>query len=198
MASNLLELLCPDAYGIMIAASAATRDVKESVIMPLAQSKIFISAPREQVWALISDLERGPEWSLVTLQCEITSDGPLGVGCTYRAISKFVASKITTEHEILEWVPPHRIVTRVIEGAESTFTQTCEPQGEGTVLTMLNEFSVPGGLPAFLASKLEQQVADTLGQELARIKKVVEGSYEVSEVSTHGAAEGADSPGGDE
>jgi uncharacterized membrane protein len=181
-----------------VAASTATGDVKENVIMPLAQSKIFIAAPPEEVWALISDLERGPEWSLVTLQCEITSDGPLGVGCTYRAISKFVASKITTEHEILEWVPPHKIVTQVIEGAESTFTQICEPQSEGTVLTMSNEFAVPGGLPAFLASKLEQQVADTLGQELARIKEVVEGSYRVSEMSSPGAAEEADSPGGDE
>jgi uncharacterized membrane protein len=183
-------------YGIMIAASMATRDVKESVIMPLSQSKVFIAAPPEEVWALISDLERGPEWSLVTLQCEITSDGPLGVGCTYRAVSRFVASKITTEHEVLEWIPPYKIVTKVIEGAESTFTQICEPQGEGTVLTMRNEFAVPAGVPGFLANKLEQQVTDTLGQELARIKEVVEGSHEGNEMSFPGAAEEVSSPGG--
>jgi uncharacterized membrane protein len=144
--------------------------------MPLAQSEIFIAAPAEDVWALISDLERGPEWSVVTLECEMTSEGPLGVGCTYRAVSKFVASKITTEHEIVEWVPPRRIVTKVIKGAESTFTQTCEPQSEGTLLTMSNEFALPSGVPGFLADKLADQVADTLAQELARIKEVVEGS----------------------
>lgn len=144
--------------------------------MLLAQSEIFIAAPPEEVWALISDLEKGPEWSAVTLQCEITSEGPLGVGCTYRAVSKFMASKITTEHEILEWAPPHRIVSKVIKGAESTFTQTCEPQGEGTGLTMSNEFSIPAGLPGLVADKLAEQVTDTLAQELARIREVVEGS----------------------
>ncbi len=159
--------------------------------MPVVQSEIFIAAAPEEVWALISDLERGPEWSVVTLRCEITSERPPGPGCTYRAVSKFVASKITTEHEIVEWVPPHRIVIKVIKGAESTFTQTCEPEGEGTVLTMSNEFAVPSGVPGFLADKLAQQVTDTLAQELARIKEVVEGS------STGGVREkGVNSLGG--
>jgi uncharacterized membrane protein len=105
-------------------------------------------------------------------------------------VSKFVASKITTEHEILEWVPARRIVTKVLKGAESTFTQTCEPQGEGTVLSMRNEFAAPPGLPRFLADKLAQQVADTLAQELVRIKEVVEGSF------TEEGRQGADSLGG--
>jgi uncharacterized membrane protein len=144
--------------------------------MPVAASEIFVAAPPEEVWALISDLERGPDWSVVTLKCEVTSDGPLGVGCTYRAVSKFVASKITTEHEILEWIPARRIVTRVVKGGASTLTQTCDPQGEGTVLSMSNDFAVPPGLPAFLADKLAQQVTDTLARELARIKEVVEGT----------------------
>jgi len=152
--------------------------------MALAQSEIFITAPPEEVWALISDLERGPEWSVVTLSCEMTSEGPLGVGCTYRAVSKFVASKITTEHEIVEWVPPRRIVTKVIKGADSTFSQTCELQGEGTVLTMSNEFAVPPGLPGFLGNKLTQQVTDILAEELRRIKEVVEGASTARAAST--------------
>jgi uncharacterized protein YndB with AHSA1/START domain len=142
--------------------------------MPRAQSEVFIAAPPEEVWALISDLERGPEWSVVTLQCEITSARPRDVGCTYRAVSKFAASKITTEHEIVEWDPPHRMVTRVTKGAESTVTWTCEPQAGGALLTMSNEFSVPAALPGLIADKLAEQVTDTLARELARIKEVVE------------------------
>jgi uncharacterized membrane protein len=158
--------------------------------MPLAQSEIFIAAPPEEVWALISDLERGPEWSVVTLECEITSEGPPAVGCTYRSASKFAASKITTEHQIVEWVAPRRIVSKVIRGAESTFTQGCEPQGRGTVLTMSNEFAAPAGLPGFLADKLSRQVTNTLAQELARIKEVVEGSRQgPADVSPEGERE---------
>jgi uncharacterized protein YndB with AHSA1/START domain len=142
--------------------------------MPLAESEILIAAQPEEVWALISDLERGPEWSVVTLECTLTSDGPPGPGCTYRSVSRFAASKLTTEHEIVEWVPPRRMVTRVIKGAESTLVQTCEAQREGTVLTMRNDFGVPSALPGPIADKLAQQVTGTLAKELARIKEVVE------------------------
>lgn len=150
--------------------------MREEDPVPLAQSEILIAASPEEVWALISDLERGPEWSVVTLRCEMTSEGQPGVGCTYRSVSKFAASKINTEHEIVEWDPPHRMVTRVVEGAESILTQTCEAQAGGTLLTMSNEFATPAGLPGFIADKLAGQVTATLSQELARIKEVVEKS----------------------
>ena len=167
-------------YAIMVAAPHRAALPESEYLMLLAQSEILISASPDEVWALISDLERGPQWSVVTLQCEITSEGPPGVGCTYRSTSKFVASKITTEHEVVEWVPPRKIVTKVIKGAESTFTQTCERREAGTVLTMTNEFAPPAGLPGFLADKLTQQVTNVLAQELARIKEVVEESHHVS------------------
>lgn len=144
--------------------------------MPVAESEILIAAPPEEVWALISDLEGGPDWSTVTLQCEVTSEGPLGVGATYRAVSRFAAGKLTTEHQIVGWVPPSKLVTRVTKGAESTFTQTCEPQAGGSLLSMRNEFSVPAGVPGFVTDKLAQQVTDTLARELACIKQVVEES----------------------
>lgn len=148
--------------------------------MLVARSEILIAAPAEEIWALISDLERGPEWSAVTLECQITSEARSGLGCTYRTATKFAASKITTEHEIAEWVPPRRMVSKVIKGAQSTFTQTCEAQGEGTVLTMTNEFVAPGALPEFLTERLTRQVTNILAQELARIKEVVEGSPQCS------------------
>jgi uncharacterized membrane protein len=151
-----------------------------------ARSEIFIAAPPDEVWGLICDLERGPEWSVVTLACELTSDGPPGVGCTYRSVSKFAASKVTTEHVIVEWVPARRMVSNVVKGAESTFTQICQPEGAGTVLSMINRFSAPGALPGFVAERLEQQVTSTLAEELARIKEVVEASHDAAEASLAG------------
>jgi uncharacterized membrane protein len=152
--------------------------------MPVAQSEVFIAASPQEVWSLISDLERGPEWSLVTLECKLTSDGPPGLGSTYRSVSKFVASRVTTEHQIVEWEPPRRMVSKVTKGGESTFTQLCEPEGEGTVLTMINEFSLPGAVPGFVAERLVGQVTSTLAGELARIKEVVEQSCAGSQTSS--------------
>jgi len=144
--------------------------------MPVARSEVFIAAPPEEVWSLISDLERGPEWSLVTLECKLTSEGPPGLGSTYRSLSRFVASRVTIEQEIVEWEPPRRMVSKVVKGGEATFTQLCEPEGEGIVLTMINEFALPGAVPGFVAEKLAAQVTSTLAGELARIKEVVEQS----------------------
>ena len=146
--------------------------------MPVARSEVFIAAPPEVVWSMISDLERGPEWSLVTLECKLTSGGPPGLGSRYRSLSKFVASRVTTEQEIVEWQPPRRMVSKVVKGGESTFTQLCDPEGEGTVLTMINEFSLPGAVPGLVAEKLTAQVTSTLAGELARIKEFVEQSCE--------------------
>jgi uncharacterized membrane protein len=129
---------------------------------------------------LISDLERGPEWSVVTLECQITSDGPLGVGSTYKALSRFGPSKIATEHRIVEWDPPHRMVSQVTKGAESVLTQVCEPDGDGTILTMTNDFGLPGGVPSFVGDRLAQQVSNTLSEELARIKQAVEERHQRS------------------
>ena len=145
--------------------------------MPVAQSQIRIGAPPEEVWALISDPEGGPEWSVVTLECELTSEGPPGLGTTYRSLSKFAASKITAEHEITEWEPPYRMVSRVTKGAESVLTQICEPEDGSSVLTMTNEFSLPRGVPSLVGDKLAQQVSNTLAEELMRIKRVVEERY---------------------
>jgi len=145
--------------------------------MPVAQSQILIAATPEAVWALISDLERGPEWSAVTLECGLTSPRPVGLGSTYRSVSKFAASRITTEHEIMVWDPPHRLVSRVTKGAESLFTQLCEPADEGATLTMVNEFALPRGVPSLVGEKLALQVSKTLSEELKRIKEVVEEAH---------------------
>jgi len=145
--------------------------------MPLAKSEIRIGAPPDQVWAVIGDLEGGPRWSAVTLECQLTSEGPPGLGCTYRAVSKFAASKITTEHEIVEWEPPHIMVSWVTKGAESVLTQICEPEGQGSKLTMSNEFALPRGVPSLVGDKLAQQVSNTLTEELMRIKREVEERY---------------------
>jgi uncharacterized membrane protein len=69
------------------------------------------------------------------------------------------------------------MVSKVVKGGESTFTQLCDPEGEGTVLTVINEFSLPGAVPGFVAERLTAQVTSTLAGELARIKGVVEQSY---------------------
>jgi len=146
--------------------------------MPVAQSEVFIAAPPEEVWSLISDLEKGPEWSLATLDCRLTSQGAPGLGTTYRSVSKFVASRVITEHEIVEWVPPRKMVSKVVKGGESTLTQLCEPEGEGSTLTMINDFSPPAAVPGFVAERLAGQVSSILADELARIKEVVEQAQE--------------------
>ena len=158
--------------------------------MPVAQSEVFIAASPEEVWSLISDLERGPEWSQVTLECRLTCGGPPGLGSTYRSVSKFVASRVITDQEIVEWEPPRRMVSKVTKGGESTFTQLCEAEGEGTLLTMINDFCLPGAVPGFVAERLTGQVTSTLAGELARIKEVVEQSHAGGKTSSLESAQG--------
>lgn len=43
-------------------------------------SEVRIAAPRDEVWAILADVQRQPEWMKDALSIEVLTDPPLGVG----------------------------------------------------------------------------------------------------------------------
>jgi uncharacterized membrane protein len=48
------------------------------------QRTIDITAPQDKVWAVMSDVERWPEWTASVASVERLNDGPFGVGSKAR------------------------------------------------------------------------------------------------------------------
>jgi uncharacterized protein YndB with AHSA1/START domain len=101
------------------------------------ESQVEISAPPEQVWALISDPTRTPEWSPVCRRVEwIPPSSQPAVGARFRGHNQLRAFKWARECEIDEWEPARTIAFHTeFKGHVSTrWHYTLEPSDGGTRL----------------------------------------------------------------
>ena len=62
-----------------------------------------INRPLEEVFAVMSNAENISKWQSGTIEAEKTSDGPIGVGTTWRTVSRFLGRRIESESEITEY-----------------------------------------------------------------------------------------------
>ena len=67
------------------------------------ETSTVINRPLEEVFALLSNAENDPKWQSVTIEAKKTSDGPIGVGTTWRTVSRFLGRRIESESEITEY-----------------------------------------------------------------------------------------------
>ena len=84
--------------------------------MARAEVSTTIKRPVEDVFAVVSDPESSPKWSAGSLEATKTSEGPVGVGTTARAVSKLLGRRIETETEMIEFEPNRRFTTRTKSG----------------------------------------------------------------------------------
>lgn len=73
---------------------------------------VEIAAPREAVWAAISDVQRQPAWMREMKSVRILPPGPVGRGTTGEATVRILGISVTDPVEIVEWEPPRRFAIR--------------------------------------------------------------------------------------
>ncbi len=63
-----------------------------------------IKRPTEEVFAVMSNAENILKWQSGTIEAEKTSDGPIGVGTTWRTVSRFLGRRLeSAESEFTEY-----------------------------------------------------------------------------------------------
>src|SRR5918999_5926957 len=108
--------------------------------MATAEVSTTIRRPLEEVFAVVSDPESAPKWSSGSLESTKTSAGPIGVGTTSRAVSKFLGRRIETELEMTEFEPNRRFVSRSKSGPfPIEATVTFEAINDGTRVNAIIE-----------------------------------------------------------
>ncbi len=106
-----------------------------------------IDRPIEEVFAFLADGENDPKFSPRVLEIKKTTDGPSGVGTVYASTVKDAGMKTQREFKLTEFDAPTRI--RWTELSKNMITVTeggydLAPEGEGTRLTVHNEFEGHG------------------------------------------------------
>lgn len=146
---------------------------------PLLKAEIDINAPVTEVWNLISDFRRMPEWSP---QCRWMR--PLGAvrpGTRTLNFNRRGRMFWPTSSVITEYVPDRKLAFRVTEN-HSVWSYELEPTAEGTRVTE-SRHADDGitGVSTFLTNKFmggvesfEQELLDGMNASLQRIKAAAE------------------------
>jgi uncharacterized protein YndB with AHSA1/START domain len=135
-----------------------------------------IDAPRDRVFALVSDLRNHVEWSGGEA-IEMTSDGPISVGTTYETEERGPLGWTTKEQSVVtELHPDSRFAWRSYGplGTWLDWSFDLEARDSRTGLTQRLE-PKPGFLTA-LAMKLfiERQMRASMPESLVKLKEVAE------------------------
>ncbi|OBK74958.1 SRPBCC family protein [Mycobacterium sp. 1274761.0] len=146
---------------------------------PLLQAEINVDAPVAKVWALVSDLNRMPQWSP---QCRLMKAlGPLRQGTRTLNLNRRKFLFWPTTSTITEVIPERKLAFRVNTN-NTVWSYELEPTENGTRLVESRHaengvkpaanFTVNalfGGVPSF-----EQELIEGMNASLARIKAAAE------------------------
>ena len=152
--------------------------------LPISVS-VDVAASPEQVWAVVGDVRRMPEWSPELRRLAVLGRSPVAVGTTLLGLNRRGLVAWPTSSRVTRWEPGRAVAWRTREsGATWTYelTGTGSGAGSGTRLTARRDLP---GFPAgtWLLGRViggggghDRELADGLRTTLERIKAAVEAS----------------------
>ena len=84
--------------------------------MTTIKQSAVIKRPIEEVFTFVADQSKLPLWQSGVLEAGVTSEGPIGVGTTYRYIAQLLGRKMETSGEIIEYVPNSKYSFKATSG----------------------------------------------------------------------------------
>ena len=118
-----------------------------------------VNASPEQVFALLTDLDRLPEWSTVTVATQDAPSGELRQGDTFRQTLRVVGKQIDAEWTVTELDRPRHIAyeAKGPAGAWLRMAQTVQPSGGGSRVSVEIDYELPGGAIGGAVSSLMER-----------------------------------------
>jgi len=136
------------------------------------EHSLEISRPPEEVFALLVDLDRLPDWQSSAI--EARSDGPLELGSIVHEKRRFLGRELADELEVVAFDPPRRLALRSQSGPlRLTVDHELEPNGGGTRLTVIAS-GKPGGMMKLAGPMIERTAGEEIRSDFARLKELLE------------------------
>jgi uncharacterized protein YndB with AHSA1/START domain len=134
--------------------------------------ELDVDRPPEDVFALLTDIARLPEWQGSAVSA--SAEGSLGVGTRLRETRRFLGREYRVVHEVTAYDPPHRFDVRSVEGPfPLSVTHTLEPSGGGTRLDVVGEAN-PKGVLRFAAGGIAKTAEAEFRRDFDRLKELLE------------------------
>ncbi len=139
--------------------------------------RITVSAPADQVWAIVSDPERLLGFMSGVTRWEVVSPRATGLGARYRMLFRVGSAEIGGLVEIVEWAPPHDFAWTSVTGLDQRGRWRLREIGGGTTRVEFRlAYGVAGsGLTGWLAERIAAPaVAGHIRRSLRQLKRTVE------------------------
>ncbi len=141
---------------------------------------VMVSCPPGHVFALLSDVERLPEFSEMTVAIRNGPGRPVQKGDRFEQAVKVLGVEFDTEWEVVDVVPDSmiRVDGRSHSNGRATLTQHITAEGDGSRVRFEVDYDPPFGILGEIADKVvfERRNEDQAEQILGRLKELCEGA----------------------
>jgi uncharacterized protein YndB with AHSA1/START domain len=144
---------------------------------------IVIERRIESVFEYVTDLEKNPMWQSGMENAEITSEGPVSRGTTYRCTNTFMGKRYETEGVVSEYSPNRKCFFRFRAGDVTGETRFIFESVDGTThFTAEGEIHLSLFFPIKNLANLKAE--RKLKQDLSDLKEILENGGERISLAT--------------
>ncbi|MCE5298133.1 MAG: SRPBCC family protein [Methanoregulaceae archaeon] len=143
--------------------------------MTIIDERIEIKAPVEKVFAITTDASRWSTWHTAIPEAEQTSDGPVGVGTTFRGVTRLMGRSMPWTATVTEYEANRKFGKNIDSG--SVFVEQhniCTPTTEGTIFGMVYDMKFSGCM-RLMSPMLVRAMRKEMKNSLVKLKQVLEG-----------------------
>ena len=142
--------------------------------MAKIEASVLIGKPVEEVFASVTKVGNWPKWNTYLPSVEQTSDGPMGIGTTFRGSSQFLGRSLERTSEVTEYQENSKLVQVVTSGPMSMQqTLLFEAVEGGTKFTMAGEGEF-GGFFKLAEGMVNRRWRSQAEESLGNLKRMVE------------------------
>lgn len=135
-----------------------------------------LTARPEDVWAVVTDYRRDPQWRTGVIRMTPSPEGPLSAGTTTAEELRFAGKVWHNDGEVTSVDPGRRFTWRTTRGAQAHGARSVEPLDAGRSRVQLELTVTPTGLERLMAPLLRRMLDRNLAGDLERLRAVVEAS----------------------
>lgn len=109
------------------------------------EQNVFINRPQQEVFDYLTNPVNNPQWQSGGGTTEMTSEGPIGLGSTFRSTTKFLGRGIGSTLEFSSWDPPKVYTQKALSGPiPFELKTTLDSKENGTQLTISGQAEFSG------------------------------------------------------
>ncbi len=147
--------------------------------MTRIERSIAINRPPDEIFDLLVDLHRLPDWATNVVDTHAIADTPVRQGSTFRQILRIGGRTLDTEWRATEVERPRHVVYEATapDGGRLAMKQHIVPADDGCRLTFELDYELPGGFLGHIVDRayLERRNEREVEHSVHNLKELVEG-----------------------